>query len=148
MANDAPHSAKAGAEARAWIVSLSAVVSMLSVAVGIWLSLEDYRLKLREEARAIYSGQVETDIKLLNSFTDVMRVGHGRGGYLASRTQNELLRVPVGEAEQKAAIRAIGLLGARHDFLCPAALEALQVLRDLEAETAGKALDELSTCES
>ena len=42
-----------------WLVPLSTIFTLLSIAVGVWLSLRDYRLKLQAETRLKHSSQVE-----------------------------------------------------------------------------------------
>ena len=80
-----------GEEIRAWLVAVSGMLSMSVVAVGIWISLKDYRLKLRAEARLANSTQVELDIKLLTLFPQIMNTAHARGENIYSEKSVELL---------------------------------------------------------
>jgi hypothetical protein len=80
-----------GEEIRAWLVSCSGIVSMVAVAIGIWISLKDYRLKLRAESRLTNSTQVELDIKLLTIFSQIMNIVHARGENIYSEKAVELL---------------------------------------------------------
>ncbi|MGE0259564.1 MAG: hypothetical protein AB7H71_04945 [Alphaproteobacteria bacterium] len=80
-----------GEEIRAWLVAASGVVSMLAVAIGIWVSLKDYRLKLKAETRLANSTQVELDIKLLTLFPQIMNIANGRGENIHSEKAIEIL---------------------------------------------------------
>jgi len=74
-----------------WILTISASVSMLSVAFGIWLSLRDLRLKLQAETRQQHSADVEADIRLQTLFAELMKIANGRSGYEVSEKAVEFL---------------------------------------------------------
>jgi hypothetical protein len=141
-----------------WIVAVSASVSMLSVAVGVWLSLAEYRMKLRDEHRQELSADVEREIRLQTLFTELMQIANGRSGHQVSEkavefvlanvgdlvteggkidlsTLNSAVRelavvdLPVGSAAQDAAIAAIASLTERHPMLREAGLRALESLK-------------------
>ncbi len=59
------------------IRALSGSVSMLSVVVGIWLSLRQYRLKLRVERCHERSAEIEAEIRLHNLFIELMDIAKG-----------------------------------------------------------------------
>jgi hypothetical protein len=147
------------------IVQLSTPLSIVTVAIGAWLSLREYRLKVQAETRIAESEQIESDIKLLKLFTEIMDIAHGRGGYQISEKliekfvtpeviqrlpgENQLkalvdlmiIHLPVGKAAQDAAIAAIGVLGGRHAVLRPIAVQALRSLTSFKAEVAQGYLD-------
>lgn len=77
-----------------WLIPISTVFTLISVAVGVWLSLREYRLKLQAETRLKYSSQVELDIQLLKLFTEIMNLAHARGGTHVSEKAVELLLKP------------------------------------------------------
>jgi hypothetical protein len=72
------------ADLQQWILVLSGSVTMVSVAVGIWLSLREYRLKLQAETRQKANAEVEADIRLNTLFLELMKVANGRSGYSVS----------------------------------------------------------------
>jgi hypothetical protein len=142
------------AEAKEWVLTLSASVSMLAVAVGIWMSLREYRLKLRAEARQQLSAEIEAEIRLQTLFSELMRVANGRSGYQVSEKAVEfllenikkeggaidlpalnqaiedvaVLTLPVGSASQDAAVAAIAALTLGHEVLEEPGLRALESL--------------------
>ena len=152
-----------------WLVPLSTVFTLISVAVGVWLSLRDYRLKLQAETRLKHSSQVELDIQLLKVFTELMPIAHARGGYHVSEkavervlqkdfldqvgkdggdirdllTSIAVVRLPVGVAQQDAAIAAIAILGKKHEILKEVSIRALKSISDFRGEIAQQYLSEL-----
>lgn len=141
-------------EIKQWILTLSAAVTMLSVATGIWLSLKEYRLKLQAERRQQASSEIEGEIKLQKLFAEMAMIANGRSGYTVSEkavaylldnmqsTKGEIdldkinraledlavIRLPVGSASQDAAIAAIASLTKRHKALHAPGLRALESL--------------------
>src|SRR5437588_4826241 len=155
-----------------WLVPVSTCFTLVTVSVGVWRSLKEYRLKLKAEARLNYSTQVETDIRLLTLFTEIMNIAHARGGSAVSEKAIEkmfdkgilkeedfanlqllnqkletvsVLNLPVGLSAQEAAIAAIATLAKRHDVLRAPATEALNSISKWnQASIAGKYLEELN----
>ncbi len=137
-----------------WILTVSASISMLAVAVGVWMSLKEYRLKLQAEARERRSAEVEAEIRLQTLFSELMSRANGRSGYAVSEnaaqfvlqnlhsdegtldleTLNQavedgaILTLPVGAAAQDAAVAAIAGLTIRHPELRDTGLRALESL--------------------
>jgi hypothetical protein len=72
-----------------WIVVISGAITFVSVAVGVWMALREYRLKLQAETRQQTSAQVEADIRLNTLFLDLMKFANGRSGYEVSDTAVE-----------------------------------------------------------
>jgi hypothetical protein len=142
-----------------WLVPASTAISLLSVAVSIVISLRQYQLKLKEEIRLTYNAQIESDIKLLKLFTEIMNIAHARGESIISDKLLELMvhpeiqaklsinnrtdfrdaaviTLPVGGAAQDAAIAAICELGKKHLLLRPIALRALESLSQFKRDIA------------
>ena len=139
------------------LVPISSFIALLTVSVGVWLSLKEYRLKLKSEARLSQSAQVEADIRLLKVFTEIMDIAHSRRGSVISEKSIEkmfdkgilttddfndlkklnkkietvsVLNLPVGLSAQEAAIAAIATLVKRHpDVLKEPGIVGLQSLR-------------------
>lgn len=137
-----------------WILIVSASVSMIAVAIGIWMSLREYRIKLQAERRQQRSAEIEAEIRLQTLFSELMKIANGRSGYQVSeravdfllqhlkadsgdinianlnRTIEELaiLTLPVGSASQDAAVAAIAALTLRHEELEEPGLRALESL--------------------
>jgi hypothetical protein len=142
-----------------WIVIVSGCLSILSVAAGILL-------KFMAESRLLDAQKVESDIKLLKLFTDLMDVAHSR---VSTGSSEKLLQValekqelvqavidnrltiahlsalsrPVGIASQDAAIAAVAELGRRHETLYAAAVQALRTLSTFKGDVATPYLDKL-----
>jgi len=150
-------------EIKEWILVLSGSATMLSVAIGIWLSLREYRLKLRAEQRQERSSAIEAEIRLHKLFTDLMGVANGRSGYKISEKAVEfvlahfntaewkkdpqslnqaiedvsILTLPVGSAEQDASIAAIASLTKKYPELRVTGMRALDSLvKDVRSQVA------------
>jgi hypothetical protein len=146
------------------LIPFASSFALITVAIGIWLPLQQYSLKLKSQ-------KVETDIKLMTLFTQIMSIAHARGGYTISEkiieklfdnkilTENELknsdilnkrladastLTTPVGVAEQDAAIAAIAVLVKRHEVLKEVAIEGLISIKSFKKDIAEKYLKELN----
>ncbi len=142
-------------EAKDWVLVVSGSISMLSVAVGIWMSLREYRLKIRSETRQQKSAEIEAEIRLQTLFSEIMKTANGRSGYQLSEKAAEfflqniklegevdvdnlnrsladlaVLTLPVGSAAQDAAVAAISSLAIRYDVLRSPGLRALESLCD------------------
>ena len=57
---------------------------MVSFSVATIFALLEYRLKLKAEKRVAISQQAETDVRLIQAFTELMNIANGRGGYVTS----------------------------------------------------------------
>ena len=156
------------------LIPISTFVTLITASIGGWLALKEYRLKLRAETRLAESSEVESDIKLLKLFTEIMDIAHGRGGYDVSEKVMErilspdiikkldlsgskdledllakaIISFPVGLAAQNAAISAIWVLGKKHSTLTPVAIQALESLSEFKGEMAKRYLDDLKTAYS
>jgi hypothetical protein len=136
------------------ILTISASISMLAVAIGIWMSLKEYRIKLQAERRQQRSAEIEAEIRLQTLFSELMKIANGRSGYQVSEKavdfvlQNvkspsgeinianlnqaiedfAILTLPVGLASQDAAVAAIAALTLRYNELEEPGLRALESL--------------------
>lgn len=150
-----------------WIIPISASITMLSVAFGVFQSLREYRLKLKAESRIAESTAVEMDIKLMQGFTNLLALAHARkGNYLSEKTvekmfdkelftseelQNPILlnqkissaavvNVPSGIAEQTAFVSALAELGLKHKILRLPVIQALETMQSFIPDIANKYL--------
>ena len=144
---------------------VAAIVAIIGATAWIW----EYRLKVRAERRLAESAEIESQIKLLKLFTEIMTIAHARGGYKVSEKAIEmiltpetlqtyppgssdlidllrdtLIRIPVGEASQDAAIAAIWKLGKEHEILRGASKQALISLCKFKSDVAKPYLDDLN----
>lgn len=137
--------------AQSWILVISSSITMLSITVGIWRSLNEYRLKLRAERRSEKSASIEAEMRLHKLFLELMETANARSGYQVSDSMIQSLSenyqwpldeqarlklhqnikdlavvtLPVGSAQQNSAIAAISSLATRHPELSEAGLCAL-----------------------
>ncbi len=166
------------AEAKEWILVVTSVITLLSIAataisiaVGLVLALREYGLKQKAEARAANSEKVETDVRLLKAFTELLDLLNARGGYhVSEKVIEELFKrevftsadfgkwesfqkkmgefpviyLPVGNAAQDAAFAAVTTLANRHEVLKEAAIQALETARTFKSELAEKYLQRIS----
>ena len=153
---------------RDWLVPISTFITLLTASIGGWLSLKEYRLKVRAEVRLAHSAELEADIKLLKLFTEIMDLAHARGGVQVSEKaiekiltpeifkelglsgsslrdilENSVIHLPVGIAAQDSAICAIWVLGQRHETLMPVSIQALESLSKFKGEVAKGYLEDL-----
>lgn len=151
------------------LVPVSTSITLLITAIGGWLSLREYRLKIKAEIRLKESAELESDIKLLKLITEVIDIAHGRGGThvsekaiekilspeiftklgesinLAELLQDIIIRIPVGFAAQDAAISAVWALGKKHPVITPVAIQALESINLFKSEVAAGYLEDLKT---
>ena len=152
------------------LIPISTFVTLITASIGGWLALKEYRLKVKAETRLAESSELESDIKLLKLFTEIMDIAHGRGGYEVSEKVMEkilspevlkqlnvkeanlrdlirdaIISFPVGVAAQDAAISAIWVLGKKHSVLTPVAIQALESLSEFKGEVTKEYLEDLKT---
>lgn len=152
------------------VLSIATAFSISSVAIGIWLSLEAHKLKTKSEkaeidiklmslftkimgiahARGGYvvSEKViektfdcglfgKDDIKDRNKIEEFNKLNN-------KIADVSVISIPVGVAEQDAAITAIAILAERHEVLREVAIEGLRSLSKFKPEVAGKYLERLT----
>lgn len=156
---------------QSWVTVTAASMSMLAVATGIWLSLREYRIKVRGEARQQKTADIDAEVRLHTQFTELMQIANARSGYVlseataqymlgalgeAERSPAEVRRIvndaavmtlPVGSASQDAAIAAIASLTQRYEVLREPGLQALRSLCNPMTSWQAKRYLEL-TCEA
>jgi len=139
---------------------IAAIIAILSSTAWFW----ELRLKKKAERRLLESTEVESQVKLLKLFTEIMNIAHARGGYEVSDTviekvltpkvlkdnknlktviQSAIISIPVGEASQDAAIAAIWQLGKTHSILNKASIQALKSLIKFKRDIVQPYLDDL-----
>lgn len=153
-----------------WLTPLSTFVALMTASIGGWLSLREYRLKVKAETILAKNAELESDIKLLKVFTEIMDIAHARGGYEVSEKAIEtvlspdvlkqlglsgsnlkdilnstIITIPVGIAAQDAAISAIWVLGKKHSILTPVAIQALESLSTFKGEVVKGYLEDIKT---
>lgn len=134
-----------------WLVPVATFGTLIVGSIAGWNALREFRLKATAETRLADSERTASDIKLLELFSNIMDVAHGRSGHVLSETAvGKLLSSPgaeghiesllpkavailgVGAAAQQAAIRAVQELGMRHEFLRPIAEQGLKSLSETD----------------
>jgi len=155
-----------------WLVPASTCITLITASIGGWLSLREYRLKVKADIRLTQSTELEADIKLLKLFTEIMNIAHARGGVQVSEKaiekilspevikelgitkidikaaiDNAVISLPVGIAAQDAAICAIWVLGKRHNVLKPVAIQALMTLSGFKTEAISYLEDIQANCQ-
>ena len=149
------------------LVPISTSITLIVTAIGVWLSLKEYRLKVKAETRLAESAEIESDVKLLNLFSETMEIAHARGGYKVSEKAMEkiltpefikklggnvdlrdlieyaIVSLPVGIAQQNAAICAIWMLGKKHPTLAPIAIQGLETLNSFKGDVVQDYLNDL-----
>ena len=85
-------------DAKEWILVITAGLTMLSIAGGVisfafatFFTLKEYRLKLDAEKRTSASQKAETDVRLVQAFSEIMNTANGRAGYVVSEKAIEEL---------------------------------------------------------
>lgn len=151
-----------------WLVPLSTFVALITASVGGGLSLKESRLKVKAETRLAQSAELESDIKLLKLFTEIMNIAHARGPSMLSEKaveklfspdmlnalkssgvmsanllENATVSLPIGSAAQDAAICAIWVLGKKHEILRPVAFQALDSICAFKSQIASPYLEDL-----
>jgi hypothetical protein len=151
-------------------IPIAAVFGIISTAIGVWLSLKEYRIKALSETRLNRAARIEADINLLKLFSELMGIAHASGTYQVSEKAIEMLlqtdtirslvasgnnvnftdllsqavvSIPVGVASQDAAIAAIATLGKRHEVLLQASIQGLESLSQFKKEVTDKHIGEL-----
>ena len=77
-----------------WLVPVSTFITLLTASIGGWLSLREYRLKVRAETRIAQSSELESDIKLITLFIEIMDIAHSRRGTQVSEKAVEAILSP------------------------------------------------------
>jgi len=145
-----------------WLVPASSAIGIVGGAAAAIVAMNELRLKFRAEARQAEIAGIESDVKLIKLFVEIMEVAHARGPSVlvsdklfevlwpeikASGASNPreaaIMTMPVGTASQDAAIAAIATLGEKHEILYPIAVKALESVAKFKPETASSILEQL-----
>ena len=135
------------------MIKVAGMISTFTVSVfGIYKTANVLKLKFEAELRLKNSFEIESEIKLLDLFSNVMDTAHARRGSHFSETiakkisedakgvvpsySAAMVSYPVGSASQDAAIAAIGELGLKHKILRNPALKGLLEIKKFKADIA------------
>tara|TARA_B110001450_G_C17602382_1_gene473550 strand:+ start:66 stop:533 length:468 start_codon:yes stop_codon:yes gene_type:complete len=125
---------------------IGVIIPIFIAVIGMWKTLAVVRVKIEAETRLSETAKVESQVKLLEIFTQIMDKAHARGpSYLSESIakhlvdsgakvedyDNAVLSSSIGSAAQDAAITAIASLAAEHSFLREPALQGLKSLADI-----------------
>jgi hypothetical protein len=142
---------------REWLLTVTAIVSLVSLSVSAVMAAREYKLKVRAEDRQRIASQAETDVKIAQLFAQLLQTAEGRTTQtihsdtaveqlfargmvpddVASnpRSLSAFLRdscafIPLsGETSQVAAIMSVAVLGSSYKSLERPALAGLTNLR-------------------
>ena len=156
-----------------WLIPISTFITLISTSIGILLSLKQYRLKVQAEIRLKESARAETDIRLLQLFTEILTTATARKGepilvekVIEELFQKEILNLKdlsdanvnhvreklselallqplLGASSMTAAFASIATLANRHEVLRAPAIQALETFRDWQPELSEKYLKEI-----
>jgi hypothetical protein len=146
------------------------LIAVTAAIISAAVALLEYGLKVNAERRLTKSTKIESDIKLIKLFTEIMDIAHGRRGSYVSEKAVEMLlpfeieeaseflvsdikgtlekaviNLPVGLAAQNAAIRSIYELGKEHQILKPIAIQGLENLNEFKKDIVSPLLDDLKS---
>ena len=150
-------------EIREWISALTPIAALLTVVFAFFKARKEFIEKQIAERRALMSAEIESNVKLMTVFTQIMDIAHSRAGNHVSEKAIEVLLskpeaasqdvakliasaiipLPVGAAAQDAAICAIWKLGLEHEVLTEVATQALVSLLDVKRDVVEKYLHEI-----
>ncbi len=158
-------------EIKDWLIPIASLIAVIPTSAAVWLSLKEYRLKLQAETRLAESTRAETDIRLLQLFTELLYIASGRKGEavfskeildllvqkniltdedfknldgLKSKiSQATLIAQTPGELSADAAFASIATLAKRHPVLYEPAVEALESSSGWKPTLSKKYLDDL-----
>jgi hypothetical protein len=137
-----------------WLVPISGYISLITISIGSWVAVNNYRLKIETEKRLSNTSLIESEVRLLTLFSEMMQVAHARYNPIESekvveglfeheiintddykditslnfakmKLETAILVPAYGTASQDAAIAAIYTLGKNHAILLDAAIEGL-----------------------
>jgi hypothetical protein len=142
-----------------WLIPVSGFVTLITIAIGSWLAVNEYLLKVDIEKRLKNTAQIESNIQLLTLFSKMMLMANSRydpilsekvieglfqnkiissddyvdvnNGFLVARKKLDtaLLTPSYGSASQDAAIAAVYKLGKANEILREPAIEGLSSVK-------------------
>lgn len=137
------------------LIPISTFITLISITAGIWIAIGKYSINIESEKRLNKNENVESDIKLLTSFTEMMNIANARYPPIVSEKAIECLLgklniIPndsisnyqlqllikssiiypeYGTAAQDAAIAAIYNFGKTHEILREPAIYGLKSIK-------------------
>jgi hypothetical protein len=157
-----------------WLIPVSTFITLMTASISGCLALKEYRLKAQAETRLTKSAEIESDIKLIQIFIEIMDIAHARRSSEISEkaieailsseeikkldlSKQESLKIfheslpyatitlSVGYAAQDAAICAIWALGKEHHILKQIAIQALSSLQTMKPLVVDNYLQDLKS---
>jgi hypothetical protein len=143
-----------------WLIPISGFVSLITISIGSWIAINNYRLNIQAEKRLNDSSTIESNVRLLTHFSKMMQIANSRykpvlsekviEGLFQNRlvTENDfkddasiqklsrklqlaIFIPPYGLAAQNASIGAVYTLGKEHAILRDAAIEGLTEIKNM-----------------
>jgi hypothetical protein len=142
-----------------WIVPISSSYSIIAIAVGSLIAVLEYRVKVDAEKRLADATTIESDVRLLKTFSEMVQLANSRNTPIVSekaidamfqkgmitnedlatngsnvsvanmKMMNAVLIPPYGAATQEGAIASLYTLGMDHKTLRDPAIRALVSLK-------------------
>jgi len=140
-----------------WLIPVSAFEFLITAAIGSWVTVNNYALKIETEKRLSESSSVESDVRLLKLFSEMMQIADNRyDPILSEKVIEELFNKGIitandynpenvillnrklktaiitpgyGLSAQEAAIAAIYTLGRKNVILLNAAIDGLESVK-------------------
>jgi hypothetical protein len=135
-------------------IPVTALLGIITTSFTLIITLLQFKLKSKVQTEMIKNKNIESQIKMIKLFSELMNIAHARGDteiseklveHIVSKygniiDENERIKFkkiigdtvyltkPIGLAAQDAAIAAIYSLGIRYDFLYDSALQGLKTL--------------------
>lgn len=156
-----------------WLIPVAGCIVLIVISAGSWMVAYEYRLKINAESRVQDAAVVESNVRLLKLFSEILKVAHEQfvsektieglfsnniitssdsPDQIRTKLDTAVIRPRIGTATQDAAIAAIYTLGKNHRdiLLDPAIAGMTAIIGSLEKDgrpagtaTAKKYLDEL-----
>ena len=153
-----------------WLIPISGFVSLITLAIGSWLAVNEYLLKVDIEKRLKNTAQIESNIQLLTLFSKMMLIANSRYDPILSekvieglfqkgiisaedyddenkefpiarkKLDTALLTPAYGLASQDAALAAVYKLGKDNEILREASIEGLSSVKSYIGEKSAKYL--------
>lgn len=155
------------------VTMVAAIASAVAAITSMFSTVTTLFISWKAESRLKFSSEIENDIRISKSFSELMSIANARGEAQLSEKTIELLFdrdfitkedmsnpktihnkideasmfvKPIGFAQQNAAISAIADIGIKYPFLYFAARDGLKTLAESHSlESAKQALDRLET---
>ena len=139
-----------------WLIPVSSIELIITVAIGSWITVNNYTLKIQKEQRLSDSSTVESNVRLIKLFSEIMQIANSRYEPILSekvieglfdkgiitvkdyenmknteivklKLETSVVTPSYGLATQESAIAAIYSLGKEHPILLDAAIDGLSI---------------------